>query len=129
MGGYYVCQNATLNKMASQRTVAGNNTICFRKHFKTKVFVIVDCCEVFICKPANLVARATTWSQYKHHNTVRFLIGISWQGVISFISKARGGRVSDKYLIENSGILDKLMLGDYIFADRGFDMQETVVML
>ena len=32
----------------------------FRKHFKTKVVVIIDCFEVFICKPANLLARATT---------------------------------------------------------------------
>ena len=34
--------------------------------------------------------------------TTKFLIGISPQGVITFISKAWDGRTSDKYLNENS---------------------------
>ena len=101
--------------------------LCFRKHFKTKVVIIVDCFEVFIDKPANLLARATTWSQYKH-NTVKFLIGISPKGVITFISKAWGGRVSDKYLTEHSGILNNLLPGDCVMADRGFDIAESTAM-
>ena len=62
-----------------------------------------------------------TWSNYKHHNTVKFLIGITPQGVISFISKA-GGRVSDKHVTENSGVLRKLPAGDIVLANRGFDI-------
>ena len=53
-----------------------------------------------------------TWSNYKHHNTVKFLIGVTPQGVISFISKAWGGRVSGKYLTENAGLLRRLLPGD-----------------
>nr|XP_012564768.2 uncharacterized protein LOC101238994 [Hydra vulgaris] len=53
--------------------------LCFRKYFETKVAVIIDCFEIFINKPSNLCARAATWSQYKHHNTVKFLIGVSPQ--------------------------------------------------
>ena len=30
-------------------------------------------------------ARAQTYSDYKHHNTVKFIIGIAPQGVIIFI--------------------------------------------
>ncbi|XP_065681352.1 uncharacterized protein LOC124810861 [Hydra vulgaris] len=62
--------------------------LCFRKYFETKVAVIIDCFEIFINKPSNLCARAATWSQYKHHNTVKFLLGVSPQGVITFVSKA-----------------------------------------
>ena len=65
------------------------------------------------------------WSNYKHHNTVKFLIGISPQGAISFISKGWGGRVSDVHLTENCGILDKLLPGDLILADRGFNIHES----
>ena len=62
--------------------------LVFRQNFGDKVAVIIDCFEVFIERPSSLIARAMTWSNYKHHNTVKFLIGITPQGVISYISKA-----------------------------------------
>jgi len=97
----------------------------FRKHFGTKVAVIIDCFEVFVERPSNLEARAQTWSSYKHHNTVKYLIGISPQGIISYISKSWGGRVSDKYLTENCGFLNNLLPGDVVLADRGFEIQSS----
>jgi len=100
----------------------------FRQHFGTKVTVVIDCFEVFIEKPLSLLARAQTFSDYKHHNTVKFLIGIAPQGVITYISKAWGGRASDKYITENSGILDNLQPGDIILADRGFNIEESVAL-
>lgn len=65
-------------------------------------------------------------SSYKHHHTVKLLIGITPQGVISFISNSWGGRVSDKYITEQCGILNKLLLGDIVLADRGFDIADSV---
>lgn len=43
--------------------------MCFEYTFGKKVTVIIDCFEVFIEKPTNLLARAQTFSSYKHHNT------------------------------------------------------------
>ena len=99
---------------------------CFRSSFGTKVAVIIDCFEIFIERPSNLKARAITWSNYKHHNTVKVLLGITPQGVISFISESWGGRVSDKHLTEKCGILKKLLPNDVVLADRGFDIADSI---
>eukprot|EP00112_Aurelia_sp_Birch-Aquarium-sp1_P000676 Seg1064.14 transcript_id=Seg1064.14/GoldUCD/mRNA.D3Y31 product="hypothetical protein" protein_id=Seg1064.14/GoldUCD/D3Y31 len=98
----------------------------FKYSFGNKVTVIIDCFEVFIDRPSNLLARAQTFSSYKHHNTAKVLIGITPQGTISFVSNSWGGRTSDKYLTQNCGILGKLLPGDLILADRGFTIQESV---
>ena len=37
-----------------------------------------------------------------------------------------GGRVSNKYITENSGILNKLLPGHVMLADRGFGIAESV---
>ena len=98
----------------------------FKQNFGDKVAVIIDCFEIFIDRPSSLIARAMTWSNYKHHNTIQFLIGITPQGSVSCITKAWGGRVSDKHITENCGILKKLLPDDIVLADRGFDIAESV---
>lgn len=42
------------------------------------------------------------------------------------MSEACGGRTSDKLLTENCGILDKLLPGDTVMADRGSTISESV---
>ena len=98
----------------------------FTSHFK-KCICIIDCFEVFCDRPTGLKARAQTYSQYKHHNTMKFLIGITPQGSISFISKGWGGRVSDLHLTLHCGLVENLIPGDLLLADRGFNIQEAIV--
>ena len=99
---------------------------CFHSSFGDKVAVILDCFEVSIDRPSSLLPRASTWSNYKQHNTVKVLLGITPQGTISFVSEAWGGRVSDKCLTESCGILQNLLPGDLVLADRGFNIAESV---
>ena len=96
----------------------------FREHFR-KCTLIIDCFEIFMQRPTSLKARAQTFSNYKKHNTVKFLIGITPQGSVAFISKGWGGRASDVYITENCGVLQKLLPGDIVLADRGFTVQES----
>ena len=42
------------------------------------------------------------------------------------MSEAWGGRTSDKYLTENCGFLEHLLLRDMVMADRGFTIAENV---
>jgi len=71
-------------------------------------------------------AQSETWSNYKHHNTFKVLVGISPNGQITFVSKLWGGRVSDKKITQESGILDIVDVGDNIMADRGFDIEDIL---
>ena len=103
--------------------------LCFRPTYGLKVAAIIDCYEIKIEKPSNFAARSATWSQYKQSNTVKVLIAISPQGMTMFLSDSWGGRVSDKHLTRECGILRKLLPGDIVLADRGFDIEEDVAMM
>lgn len=90
----------------------------FKLNFDKNVTVIIDCFEVFMNRSSSLLVRAITWSNYKNHNAVKCLIGITPQGMLSFISKARRGRVSGKHITENSGFLEKLLPGDIVLLHK-----------
>ena len=79
--------------------------MCFRALYQNKVAVIIDCFELFTEKPSGALNQVQTYSNYKHHQTVKYLIGISPQGTVTFISDGWGGRTSDKHIVEKSGFL------------------------
>ena len=89
---------------------------------------IIDCFELFIEKPSRLTSSAQTWSQYKHNHTLKYLISITPQGLISFISQGWGGRTSDQKITKESGYLENLLADDLVLADRGFDISELVAL-
>ena len=59
-------------------------------------------------------------SNYKKHNTVKFLIGITLTGIICLLSLCWGGRVSDQELTRCSRFLKLIEPGVVILADKGF---------
>lgn len=71
---------------------------------------------------------AKTYSNYKGHNTVKFLIAVSPTGAVMFVSKCWGGRVSDKHITTYSGWMNNLIHGDLVLADRGFDIADDLAL-
>ena len=49
-------------------------------------FDIIDGTEIFIETPNDMHILSSTWSSYKHHNTVKFLIACTPDRVVNFIS-------------------------------------------
>ena len=49
---------------------------CFKPRY-SKAVCIIDCSKVFIQRPTSLTARGHTYSNYKSHNTVKFLVAIT----------------------------------------------------
>ena len=101
---------------------------CFKELYPS-CRCVIDCSEIFIETPHNYSARAKTYSNYKKHNTIKFLIGITPFGTISFLSKCWGGRVSDKNLTQSSNFFNLVERGDTILADRGFNIGEDLAVL
>ena len=97
--------------------------------FSDKVTVILDCFEIFTEGPSGMLNQSLMYSNYKHQNTVNYFIGISPQGVITFVSKGWEGRASDKYITEKCGILENLLPGDILMVDRGFNIRDDVSFL
>lgn len=100
--------------------------IQFHKQFGRKCAYIIDLLEILIERPSNLKARSDAWSSDKHHNTVKFLLGITPQGGVSFVSHSWGGQTSDKHITEHCGFLNRILPGDLILADTGFDIQDGI---
>ena len=121
------CSSLSLISWPTHNALHKTMPQCFIDSFRYKTTVIIDCFEIFINRATNLMTRAQTFSNYKHHNTVKVLIGISPQGTISFVSEAWGGQTSDKFLTENFGFLRNLLPGDLVLADRGFTIHDKVM--
>ncbi len=88
--------------------------------------VILDATEIFIEMSSSLGSQSESYSNYKHHNTAKGLVGIAPPGAITFVSDSYAGRCSDKAITKDSGIYGLLEEGDSIMADKGFTIQDDL---
>ena len=90
--------------------------------------VVIDGSEVFIETPSDLAMQTSTWSQYKHHNTVKFLVACTPNGAICFVSPVYVGSISDVELTRVFVFLDAMKdkPGVSIMADKGFTIRDLL---
>ena len=73
---------------------------------------IIDGTEIFIQRPSNLATQKSSFSDYKSHTTVKYLVGIdTFTGAFVYVSPGFSGNSSDRFTVQQSGILDELKPG------------------
>ena len=77
--------------------------------------------------PSSLLLNSDLFSAYKNHTTLKGLVGISPSGAITFISQLYTGSISDREIVERSGILDlPFNEGDSVMVDKGFTISDIL---
>ncbi|KAL0895461.1 hypothetical protein ABMA27_011581 [Loxostege sticticalis] len=103
-----------------------NLPIAFRSRF-SKTQSIIDWFEIQIQQPSNAMHNFLTWSNDKGCNTLKYLISLTPNGFINFISGGYGGRVDDTALFQDCKIIDHIPTGSTILADKGFKHIASIV--
>ena len=85
---------------------------------------IIDCSELFIETPQAHDLQASTWSTYKHHNTLKYLVAVAPNSSIVYVSKAYTGRISDKEITVPTGYLDTIPPYLALMCDKGFNISD-----
>lgn len=103
----------------SKQSITLNLPLPFRARY-SHVQSIIDCLEIEIQKPSNAINQSVTWSEYKKCNTLKYLISMTPDGTINFVSEGFCGRTSDAAIVEVSQYLNELPENCAVMADRGF---------
>ena len=89
--------------------------------------VIIDCTEIRCEMPSSLLLNSELFSSYKHHTTLKALVGISPKGFLTFIGQLYTGSISDREIVERSGFLNlPFSNGDSVMADKGFTIEDIL---
>jgi len=98
------------------------------KQLYPNTFAIIDGSEIFLETPSDLCMQSSTWSQYKHHNTAKFLVACTPNGAISFVSPVFVGSISAIELTRESGFLTTFQdkPGISVMADSGFTIKDML---
>ena len=68
-------------------------------------YAIIDATELVVERPSSQSLQAQLYSSYKSHCNVKCLVGISPNGMVTFISQFYTGSIIDRQLVQESKIL------------------------
>lgn len=124
----------SLNIFPSRDVILNNSPPIFKEKYP-KTFMILDCTELKIESPSDLVLQSQSYSTYKSHNTMKGLVGCDPNGGLLFVSSLFTGSISDKKIVEQSGLLEllseklkvkELLPNDAVMFDKGFNIVNEI---
>ncbi|KAF2905848.1 hypothetical protein ILUMI_00330 [Ignelater luminosus] len=93
----------------------------------TNCRIIIDFTEVFAAVPRQSTkTQGLTYSSYKHRNTLKRLMGVAPNGVVTYVSDLYPGSTSYKQIVANCSILNELEPGDLVIVDKGFLIKDLL---
>ncbi|XP_028394401.1 uncharacterized protein LOC114518578 [Dendronephthya gigantea] len=98
---------------------------CFKSGHED-VSLIIDCTEIFLERPSQVIQQSATWSDYKSHNTGKALLALSPVMLPVFTSDIFPGSISDEEMVIECGVLQYAQNGDRWLADKGFLIQHIL---
>lgn len=123
---YMYLKLGTIDIWPSRTTIDLYMPEAFKSKYKS-TRVIIDCTEVKCQMPSSLQLNGELFSSYKHHTTLKGLVGISPGGAITFVSQLYSGSISDKEIVTRSGFLDLPFDDkDCVMADKGFTIEDVL---
>ena len=97
---------------------------CFEPYRNTRI--VLDCTEIECDIPKNMEKQKIMFSGYKGRTTFKYEVGCANNGAVTYCSPGYPGSTSDKSIIQHSGILNHLIAGDLILADKGFLIADII---
>lgn len=112
-----------LDLWLDRETVTATMPLNFQEKYP-KARVVLHAIECPIKRPGCALPQPVTFSKIKNRNTIKFLIGIAPNGLITYVSPSYGGSATDREIVEKSNILHRFDDGDEILVDRGLKIQD-----
>lgn len=114
-------------KYAKPTSIRRNLPMSFRRNF-SRVGFILDCFENQIERPSWPKKQSKTFSKYKGCNTIKYLLCVTPDWLICYVSKGFGGRSSDLAITTACKLHKSLRAKMSVLADRGFKGIESVLL-
>ncbi|XP_046844591.1 uncharacterized protein LOC124438474 [Xenia sp. Carnegie-2017] len=84
------------------------------------------CTDIELAALGLMSQQNATFLSYRGMNSFEVIVGVAPNGVITNVSRLYPGSISDKAIVQQSGLLNHLTAGDMILADKGFLIQDVV---
>jgi len=119
----------TVDGMMNQLPSRQRNVHCLPQSFATftNCRAVVDCTEIRCAIPKQFSKQAMKYSHYKHYHTLKGLVAVSPNAVITCVLELYPGSTSDKAIMQHCGIIDQLQVEDMILADKGFLISDILL--